>query len=107
MTLFYGVHKETYWRKVLRKFQFPKKYLWSPVIFNYKPQPSSFLFNVSKHNFVLRNALDKELLPDLQQSIRNLKKSVAEVGNTKTPLPTDIKVRNVVVNIFFFSVCSK
>ena len=68
----------------------------------YKPQPSSFLFNVSKHNFVLRNALDKELLPDLQQSISNLKKSVVEVGNTKTPLPTDMKVRNIVVNVFFF-----
>ena len=68
----------------------------------YKPQPSSFLFNVSKHNFVLRNALDKELLPDLQQSISNLKKSVVEVRLTKTPLPTDMKVRNIVVNVFFF-----
>lgn len=42
MNLFYGVHKETYWRKVLRKFQFPKKYLWSPVIFTTSSNPVSF-----------------------------------------------------------------
>ena len=68
----------------------------------YNPQPNSFRHNVNEHNFVLRNTLDNELLPDLQQSISNLKKSVAEVGNTKTPLPTDMKVRNV-VNVSFFS----